>query len=315
MQKIIEALKGKDIWWGLLTVLILGFMMWLMAYCLVTGKNMSGIADLRESIMGVLMLLIGYRYGSSKGSKDKTDLLKASPQALPPNGGTGSPMERELSQSVEEASPQPSAREREPNTPVVVEGFASKAAVVLLAGLLLMAGCRGSKVVSNVTKTEVRDSVVTNADTSSRVDSAMWAMFSHEEVDTAVGVHGGFVEVNEAVDANLDTSIKVGNVTLTTYTDNKGTRHIKCAADSLTLVIRGLVRDKEAYRSRYDSVLRVGASVVKTSDSTTLHKVVRKENEGFWNGLWTWLKNGLAIIGGGFLVVEGIHLTIKKFSV
>ena len=96
MQKIIEALKGKDIWWGLLTVLILGFMMWLMAYCLVTGKNMSGIADLRESIMGVLMLLIGYRYGSSKGSKDKTDLLKASTQSLPPNGGTGSPMERGL---------------------------------------------------------------------------------------------------------------------------------------------------------------------------------------------------------------------------
>lgn len=41
------------------------------AYCLVTGKELKGIEVVLVQLFGVLTVLVSFRYGSSKGSKDK----------------------------------------------------------------------------------------------------------------------------------------------------------------------------------------------------------------------------------------------------
>ena len=45
------------------------------AYALVTGKSLEPINLILTNLVGVISLLVGYFWGSSKSSKDKTELL------------------------------------------------------------------------------------------------------------------------------------------------------------------------------------------------------------------------------------------------
>lgn len=79
MQKIIEALKGKDLgFWAflfLVTFALIGFGV----ACLMMGKTLDGISIIVGCLITQMGTLINYRYGSSKGSKDKTELLSKVP--------------------------------------------------------------------------------------------------------------------------------------------------------------------------------------------------------------------------------------------
>ena len=81
MRSIIEGLKGKDIWWGLLSLIILAALIAFGAVSYIKGTNLDNISLIVGGLMTNLGLLLNYRYGSSKGSKDKTELLgKQGPQ-------------------------------------------------------------------------------------------------------------------------------------------------------------------------------------------------------------------------------------------
>lgn len=76
IRKMKEYLKGKDLWWGVITLTLLLFLMALITYCVITGKSVKEVSDIKDLLKDVVLLLIGYRYGSSKGSKDKGEQLK-----------------------------------------------------------------------------------------------------------------------------------------------------------------------------------------------------------------------------------------------
>ena len=45
------------------------------AYALVHGRSLEHVNTITSELMGVVLLLVGYFWGSSKGSKDKTEIL------------------------------------------------------------------------------------------------------------------------------------------------------------------------------------------------------------------------------------------------
>ena len=45
------------------------------AYALVNAKSLEHVNTIISELMGVVLLLVGYFWGSSKGSRDKTELL------------------------------------------------------------------------------------------------------------------------------------------------------------------------------------------------------------------------------------------------
>lgn len=71
LTNLIEHLKGKDIWWGICVLLLLGTFIFIAVYCLVTGKKPDHIEAISIALLAILNQLMGFRYGSSKGSKDK----------------------------------------------------------------------------------------------------------------------------------------------------------------------------------------------------------------------------------------------------
>jgi hypothetical protein len=75
INDMLDRLKGRDIWWGPLTVLLLCALILFGVYCLRTGKSIEGIGVITGVLISKINTLVDFRYGSSKGSKDKTDLI------------------------------------------------------------------------------------------------------------------------------------------------------------------------------------------------------------------------------------------------
>ena len=123
---------------------------------------------------------------------------------------------------------------------------------ILTAGLACMlwfilatcTGCRTAKVQQAVVSAVRSDSTIATRE-------GQKVTTHTDKRDTAVGISGGVIEHT----GTKDTTIRIGNLTLTTYTNAKGERKTRCAADSMTIVIRNLlVERKELYAWR-DSVV------------------------------------------------------------
>lgn len=100
-----------------------------------------------------------------------------------------------------------------------------------------------------------------------------------ETKDTTVGLR----PISISHTGDNDTVIRSGHVTLRTYTGKDGRRHTECTADSLTLVIKGLVRERETLTHSRDSAISA-LEQRKTEQHThvnTLKEVVRETNRGF----------------------------------
>ena len=69
------AEQNKDNWWGWLVLVILLAIIGLSAYCLVTGKAIGPVEVVVTALILKLGTLMDYRYGSSKGSQEKTAML------------------------------------------------------------------------------------------------------------------------------------------------------------------------------------------------------------------------------------------------
>lgn len=75
MKNLLDHLKGKDIWWGLLVFTLLGAIIYFGVVAFKTGKNLDSITVVITCLVFGFKELLQYRYGSSKGSKDKQDQL------------------------------------------------------------------------------------------------------------------------------------------------------------------------------------------------------------------------------------------------
>lgn len=74
-QKSNSTTGNKDMWWGWLTLLLLLAIIGFAAWSLYSGRQLSGVELIVGQLLSFITLLLGYRYGSSKGSKEKTELL------------------------------------------------------------------------------------------------------------------------------------------------------------------------------------------------------------------------------------------------
>jgi hypothetical protein len=67
--------QSNDRWWGPITITILIGLLLMAGYALVRGITLNGAELIIGGLMVKLGTLLDFRYGSSKGSKEKTDLL------------------------------------------------------------------------------------------------------------------------------------------------------------------------------------------------------------------------------------------------
>ena len=69
--------KEQDKWWGRIVVALLVAIVGLAFYCLHTGKNIDAVSVVVAALILKLGTLLDFRYGSSAGSKEKTEMLNA----------------------------------------------------------------------------------------------------------------------------------------------------------------------------------------------------------------------------------------------
>jgi len=190
------------------------------------------------------------------------------------------------------------------------------AVVALLALCLAMTGCGvagkvTTKVSGHVAVSVAIDSMAGKTNTRQK-DSAV---YTSKMTDTAIGVTGHEVTLEVPKGSDLDTAVKQGNVTLHTYTAPDGTRRISCKADSLTLVIRNLIRENAYMVHSIDSLNDTWAMKVKSdsTDNRTLETVVKQENKGFLARIKQLLSNLIEVFVI-ILIWEGIGFIIKKIA-
>ncbi len=181
--------------------------------------------------------------------------------------------------------------------------------------LLFCSGCR----VLKTTKSSTKDStalVTRNANQdSSKVKVASKdstrdnTYHSHTEKDSAVGIPGskvGVVLKPEQADSSFD--VRSGNARLTGYTDKQGNRHITGSCDSLTLIIERMRRDsinqqKIVFRQLDSMAERVSKATADTaSKEKTLKEVVQEAQPTWLESVWSWIVEGLAVIGAGTVI-------------
>ena len=71
MRTIREMLNGKDVWWGPLVLIMLLSLIGFGCYSQVRNRSMDSASLVIGGLMTNLGMLLSFRYGSSKGSKDK----------------------------------------------------------------------------------------------------------------------------------------------------------------------------------------------------------------------------------------------------
>lgn len=71
MNKLRELIEGKDIWWGIITMVMLLALIGFGWYSLAKEKTMDPANLVIGGLMTNMGMLLSFRYGSSKGSKEK----------------------------------------------------------------------------------------------------------------------------------------------------------------------------------------------------------------------------------------------------
>ncbi len=158
--------------------------------------------------------------------------------------------------------------------------------VMAMFGLMSLAfhGCRTAKSSkSEISARVVRRDSVSESDTATKVAMADSFFHSHIEDDTTIGIGSGSAGFVFDPKSDIDTTVRSGNITAHAHTDSKGKLHIECHEDSLTLVVKRMVRDSVRLATRVDSSYVEGQrSVVVKSDSTNVQKSVVKVKGSNW---------------------------------
>ena len=67
--------QTNDTTWGKLVALMLIALIVFGAYALITGKTLEGVSIIIGVLISKVGTLIDFKYGSSKGSQDKTNII------------------------------------------------------------------------------------------------------------------------------------------------------------------------------------------------------------------------------------------------
>jgi len=207
--------------------------------------------------------------------------------------------------------------------------------ILIMASFFGCWGCRGIKDISSkVTKdsssvvssnsSHTKDSnTAENTNTSHQADAAY---DKHTETDSAYGVHGTDIKLHVGADQlgpNFDKhGVPVSNMFLFGNDDAHGSltinadgsADIDCKTDSLTLVIKGLIRDSIYRGHTSDSLIRI--SLYQSHIADSLQRVITdkehssefKDNKVVEGGWIDKVKNVLAIIG----LIAVVYIIIKK---
>lgn len=70
-MKALKEMMSGDAWWGPLTLIMLIALIGFGSYALAADKSMDGANLVIGGLMTNMGMLLSFRYGSSKGSKDK----------------------------------------------------------------------------------------------------------------------------------------------------------------------------------------------------------------------------------------------------
>lgn len=164
--------------------------------------------------------------------------------------------------------------------------FACMAAGLVIVIVLFMTGCRSMKTTTSQTAVTVaakKDSASKELHTAVvRADSVV---SEKETKDTAIGLPGEVIHY----DGVADTVVKKGNLTLRTWTDKKGKKHTECKADSLTLVVERLIKERTVILRNNDSLAYV-LDYMKDSSGYSHEVVANKEMVKESGSFWFWLK-------------------------
>ncbi len=165
----------------------------------------------------------------------------------------------------------------------------STSILICAAGTFMFTSCRVMKPVS----VKTRDSIVVRIKDSTVVHDVTVTKDSIVVKDSTIGIAGSSTGVTIQNGSTIDTTTHEGNVNLHRYVDNKGKEHIDCNSDSLTLVIKNLIREKTESSQRYDSM-----SIAKDSVSRSHSEVVVKQQAlSWWGRLWTNVEKYFAWLG------------------
>jgi len=79
MENTTDIKSKVDVtFWGLVILaVIVGALIFFGFFSLITGKSLEGIGVIITALISMASLLLGYFWGSSSGSKEKTKLLEA----------------------------------------------------------------------------------------------------------------------------------------------------------------------------------------------------------------------------------------------
>lgn len=155
-----------------------------------------------------------------------------------------------------------------------------------------ISSCNTVRRIQSVSTTIIKDSVRNDSTRAvSRVDSNV---HSHIEKDSAIGISGGesdiylnAVDLKPVTDADGNIQERLfegvsnnGSVHSSLFIGKDGKAHFRCKADSLTIVIKGLIRDSVFMSHRFDSL----SSTMHTGDASiaSLRTVVVEEHKGWW---------------------------------
>lgn len=73
-------MENRDNWWGPLTLLMMIALIGFGVAAMRTGKTLDGVSLIIGGLLTNFGTMLNFRYGSSKGSKEKTELLNKKEQ-------------------------------------------------------------------------------------------------------------------------------------------------------------------------------------------------------------------------------------------
>ena len=171
------------------------------------------------------------------------------------------------------------------------------AALVYGTLLFCVLYCSGCKTAKTTTSVQQAATYTTTDSSITQIQIAQYAQdstaYEKQTGDTVIGLPSTNVKLT--IDNDRDTTARQGNITLRTYTDKHGKRHIDCTSDSLTLVIKNLVYERDFFRHSADVLLATNITTAhdEHSDSTKFQTTIVTAQKS----LRQRIQSGVAMLG------------------
>ncbi len=183
--------------------------------------------------------------------------------------------------------------------PSVKAKDAAAASALIILIMVTGIGCRSIKETKQVTT----NTVAAKTDTLRVIVKQRDTIYRYVAVkDTAIGIASRVISLTEVANAKNDTTVTNGNVSLHIYSLPDGRRKADCKADSLTVVIEKLTKERDYYRHEADSSYVAVVKDFYSKDSTTVESKVVEVKPVYFRW-WFWVIVFLLGVGWVFFKV------------